>query len=98
MSRPVNLETRYRWVLVATVLLFSGVLGAGLLLYLVDPASAVASTVLQAGLLLLIASPAARLAVAAAERVRRGDTTMLLMMAVVVGELLIVMWRAFSKG
>jgi len=93
-----NLEHRYRWISVGLVLLFGATLALGLLLYTLDHQSAIALVVLQTGLFMLMASPAVRIAVIAAERIRRRDWGFLGLTAVVVIEVGIVLWRAGTRA
>jgi uncharacterized membrane protein len=95
---PGDLESRYRWLSIAAVVLFSGSLTLGLVLYVARPGSAAALIALHTGLLLLMASPGIRMTIAAAERIRRRDWAFVLMTLVVLAELAVVMWRAAAKA
>jgi hypothetical protein len=97
MTRTPDLEARLGWLSVAVVVLFGALLAAGLLLYVIDPASALSGRMLEAGLVTLMVAPAVRLTVAVIERVRRADWAFVAMTLVVVVELAIVMWRAAGK-
>ena len=92
------MEIRYRWVSVAVVMLFGAIYATGLILYVLDHQSRAAEMVLNAGLLLLMASPAVRMVVAAADRIRRQDWAFLALMAVVVLEITVVLWRAVTRS
>ena len=96
--RRDDLEVRYRWVSITFVVLFSGALALGLILYVIEPAAPAAATALNAGLLLLIASPAARIVIATAERMRRRDWIFFGMILVIALELALVLWRAAAAA
>jgi hypothetical protein len=98
MSSKADLEVRFGWVGIASVVAFGALLAAGIVLHVADPGGAASRGMLEAGLVTLMFAPAVRLSLAVAERVRRRDWTFVLMTAVVVLELAIVMWRAASKG
>lgn len=91
-----DLETRFRPLSVAAVLVFSLSLAVGLALYLLAPGNRLALLALHTGLLILIASPAIRISVALAERIRRRDWPFVLMTVVIVAELMVVLWRAVA--
>jgi hypothetical protein len=95
---PEDLEVRYRWMSIGSVILFGVAFAFGLILYVLDRGSAASLLWLQAGLLLLMASPAVRMLVAGAERVRRRDWTFLALTAAVIGELGVVLWRAATRS
>lgn len=92
--RPRNLETRYRWLPMAIVGVFSLAFAVGLALYAVEPGSRGAAVALNGGLVLLMLSPAIRILLATAERARRRDGAFILMTVAVLVELGIVLWRA----
>jgi hypothetical protein len=79
-------------------MLFGVTLAFGLILYMLDHESRGAALVLHAGLILLMAAPGVRMLVAAAERIRRQDWAFLLLMAVVVVEIGVVLWRAVTRS
>lgn len=93
-----DLEVRYRWLSIGSVILFGLAFAFGLTLYLFDHRSAASLRWLQVGLLLLMATPALRILIASAERIRRRDWTFLALTAIVVVELAIVLWRAASRS
>jgi hypothetical protein len=93
-----DLEVRYRWLSVATVILFGLSFAVGLILYVLDQGSARSLIALNAGILLLMASPAVRILLAGAERVRRRDWTFLLLTGIVAAEIGVVLWRASTRG
>jgi uncharacterized membrane protein len=93
-----DLEVRYRWLSIGSVILFGVAFALGLTLYVLDPQSAASLRWLQVGLLLLMATPALRILVATAERIRRRDWTFLGLTAIVVLELAVVLWRAASRS
>lgn len=95
---PEDLEIRYRWLSVAVVILFGTAFMVGLVLYVMDPESRAALVALHTGLIALLASPAVRMAVAAAERIRRRDWVFVVMMLVIAGELAFVLWRAVTNS
>jgi uncharacterized membrane protein len=92
--RRDDLDSRFRWISIAIVMLFSSAFALGLILYVLEPGGGLAATAIHTGLLLLIASPAARMAIATADRLRERDWTFLAMTLVVAIELMIVLWRA----
>ncbi|HJR61662.1 MAG TPA: DUF1634 domain-containing protein [Vicinamibacterales bacterium] len=95
---PGDLEVRYRWLLLGSVILFGVAFAFGLILYVLDEGSAASLLWLQTGLVLLMASPAVRMLVASVERIRRRDWTFLALTAVVVAELALVLWRAATRS
>lgn len=97
-GRDDDLENTFHWLSIAIVLMFSAAFAVGLAIYFVAPGSGAAMTALNAGLLLLIASPIARMSIATAERIRRRDWRFVLMVAAIVLELVIVLWRAAMKS
>jgi len=96
--RAGDLEIRYRWMSIAVVVLFGATFAVGLILYVLDHESRAAAVVLHAGLILLMVSPAVRMLVAGAERIRRQDWAFLALMAVVVFEMALVLWRAITRS
>lgn len=97
MSRNSDVEVRFGWLAVAVVAGSGALLATGLLLHILQPGGAASRAMLEAGLITLMLAPAVRLALAVAERARRGDWAFVIMTAVVVIELAIVMWRAANK-
>jgi hypothetical protein len=95
---PEDLEVRYRWLSIVVVVLFSASFTVGLVLYLVQPESPVSLLALHTGLVALLASPGVRMAVAAAERIRRRDWVFVVMMLVIAAEIAFVLWRAATKS
>ena len=97
MTREQDLEARFGWIGMATVLAFGALLLTGLVLHLLDPGGAASRWMLEAGLAVLMLAPALRLAHAVAERTRRRDWSFVVMALIVVVELALVMWRAATK-
>lgn len=69
-------------------------LGAGLVLYLMSPDSAVTGVLLHGGVIALMATPAVRLLAAVAGWVRRRDFAFVALAALVVLELALTLWLA----
>ena len=97
MSRKQDLDVRFGWIGIATVIAFGALLLCGLVLHLLDPGGAASRRTLEAGLVTLMVAPAVRLTIAVAEGLRRRDWSFVAMAAIVVLELALVMWRAATK-
>ena len=98
MSDGISLEVRFRWLSIASVVLFGVALSAGMVLHLAAPDSIVSARVLQVGLVALMAAPGVRIVIAVAERIRTRDWPFVLLALTVVIELAIVLWRASDRG
>lgn len=98
MKTVEDVELRFRWLVVGSVVGFGLLLAGGLVLYIADPGSLLSTRILSAGLIVLMLTPAVRLGLAVAERIRRQDWQFVAMTAAVVVELAIVMWRASSRS
>ena len=82
-----RLETHLGRLLVTGVLVSAATLLAGLVMYLLSPASALGATLLTSGLFVLMGTPMLRVVVSFAEYVRMKDWFFMLTTIVVLGVL-----------
>lgn len=92
-----HLERQLGNLLITGVLVSATGLAIGLLLYLADPASAVADWSLRAGLVVLMATPILRVVVSVIEYVRMRDWFFTLTTVVVLAELAWTLIFAFRR-